>query len=155
MMPMNLIANVIQLAIGPIFLLVGTGSFLNVMTARLGRVVDRARALEDALDSGETGPIREAHTMELKYLDKRIRHANWAITLCVISALLICVVVALLFLGELFSVQMRLPIASLFILTVMFLIAGLIQFLREIAVATTSLRVRAECLRGEGAGQVD
>ena len=40
------IAEIIQLAITPIFLLVAIGSLLNVMTGRLARIVDRMRKLE-------------------------------------------------------------------------------------------------------------
>ena len=43
------IAHVIQIAIAPVFLLAGIGAFLNVMTNRLGRVVDRWRSLEAEL----------------------------------------------------------------------------------------------------------
>ena len=40
------IAQTIQLAIAPVFLLAGIGSILNVLAARLARVVDRSRVLE-------------------------------------------------------------------------------------------------------------
>ena len=51
--PVSDISAAIQVAIGPIFLLVGTGSLLNVVTGRLGRVVDRARVLERLIEEGE------------------------------------------------------------------------------------------------------
>src|SRR6478609_2891429 len=41
----NEIAHLISLAIAPVFLLAGIGSILNVLAARLARVVDRARRL--------------------------------------------------------------------------------------------------------------
>ena len=47
------IGGSIQFAIAPIFLLVGTGSVLNVVTTRLGRVIDRARILETLIEQGE------------------------------------------------------------------------------------------------------
>ena len=40
------VANTIQLAVAPIFLLAGVGAFLNVCAGRLSRIVDRARQLE-------------------------------------------------------------------------------------------------------------
>ena len=39
------IAQTIQLSVTPVFLLVGTGSLLNVIAGRLARVVDRSRNL--------------------------------------------------------------------------------------------------------------
>ena len=40
------VAQTIQLAVAPIFLLAGVGAFLNVCAGRLSRIVDRARDLE-------------------------------------------------------------------------------------------------------------
>ena len=39
----------IQLAVAPVFLLTGVAAFLNVLTNRLARIIDRARMLEDLL----------------------------------------------------------------------------------------------------------
>ena len=40
------LAQIIQLAVAPVFLLAGLGAFLNVCAGRLARIVDRARRLE-------------------------------------------------------------------------------------------------------------
>ena len=40
------IADAIRLAVTPIFLLAGVGITVNILIARLGRIVDRARVLE-------------------------------------------------------------------------------------------------------------
>ncbi|MEM6649134.1 MAG: DUF2721 domain-containing protein [Pseudomonadota bacterium] len=143
----HMIGEVIQLAIAPIFLLVGTGSFLNVMSGRLGRVVDRVRTLEDMLEAGETGEERRRHVEELRFLSRRMSYANRAIVFCSASALFICLVVALLFLSEIVGGSLEIGVAALFILSVLCLILGLIQFLIEISVATKSLRVRNELLQ--------
>ncbi|MGZ8269852.1 MAG: DUF2721 domain-containing protein [Methylophilus sp.] len=49
----HLVSAAIRDAVAPVFLLTGIGSFLAVMTSRLGRAIDRARYLnelpEDAL----------------------------------------------------------------------------------------------------------
>ncbi len=144
------IALAVQMAIAPIFLLVGTGSILAVMTHRLGRVVDRARALEDGLEAGETGAERARHQMELGSLAQRIRLANRAIAFSCGAAILVCVMIGLLFVGELLDVPVRAPIAGLFVLTMASLIVGLVYFLLEVFVASRSLRVRAELLQGDG-----
>jgi hypothetical protein len=44
------VAHAIELAVAPVFLLTGIGAMLAVMTNRLGRVIDRARVLEERLD---------------------------------------------------------------------------------------------------------
>src|SRR4029453_9650397 len=43
------VAHAIQLAVAPVFLLSGVGVVLGVLTARLARIVDPARAAEDRL----------------------------------------------------------------------------------------------------------
>mgnify|MGYP006114010861 FL=1 len=40
------LAQVIQIVVAPIFMLTGIAGFLNVMSGRLGRIVDRARIME-------------------------------------------------------------------------------------------------------------
>ena len=43
------VAHLIQVALTPIFLISAIGVTLNVLTSRLARIVDRARAMEDIL----------------------------------------------------------------------------------------------------------
>jgi hypothetical protein len=47
------IGHVIQLSIAPVFLLTGLGTLLNVLSGRLARIIDRARVLEQRLDTPE------------------------------------------------------------------------------------------------------
>jgi hypothetical protein len=94
------LAHTIQMATAPVFVLTGIGAFLNVMVGRLGRVVDRARMLEERF----TPVGHEQHqrqVWELRLLDQRIRIVSRSILLCTGSAALICAVVAALFLAQL------------------------------------------------------
>jgi uncharacterized protein involved in exopolysaccharide biosynthesis len=58
-----------------------------------------------------------------------------------VAALLICVVIVTLFLAALLQVSASRWIAGLFILAMLALVGGLISFLREIFVATASVRI--------------
>lgn len=140
------IAHVIELSVAPVFLLVAIGSLLNVMTSRLGRVVDRARALEYDLGEIDDPAQRSVRIDELKALDRRIFYSNAAINFCVVSALLVAVVVALLFLGDLAGAGTSPVVAVLFVLAMLGIIGGLCAFLVEIAIATRTVRVRADLL---------
>ncbi|MEM0928605.1 MAG: DUF2721 domain-containing protein [Pseudomonadota bacterium] len=141
------ITEAVTLAFAPIFLLTGLGALLNVMTLRLGRVVDRARLIEDLLEVGEAPDPTARHRRELKFLGARIKSANRAIVATSVSALLVCLEVALLFLEQLLPMSVALVVAALFIATMMSLTVGLIFFLIEIAIATRSLNIRQELLR--------
>ncbi|MFZ2854167.1 MAG: DUF2721 domain-containing protein [Rhodocyclaceae bacterium] len=139
------VAHVIQLAVAPVFLLTGVGAILAVLINRLARVVDRFRVLESkskspAIESGESGEASLQQT-EMGILSRRARLIHWAISLCTICALFICLVIAVLFVGSMIGADLSAAIALLFIAAMLALIAGLLSFLREIALATGSIHV--------------
>ncbi len=134
------IAHVIQLAVAPVFLLAGIGSLLNVLAHRLARIIDRARIRESALTTTNADDF-PALKEELNTLSRRMRFTNWAITLCTCGALLVCLVVALLFVSALLKIEFAKAIAALFILAMGSVIIGLLSFLAEIYIATGSIRI--------------
>ena len=69
---------------------------LGVLTTRLSRIVDRARATEDRLRQDPLHDNPET-TQQLRVLARRARLINIAITLITVTALLVALVVALLF----------------------------------------------------------
>jgi hypothetical protein len=137
------VAHVIQLAVAPVFLLTGVGTVLNVMTSRLSRIIDRFRVLESitpkAGDPRFSPEVAGSHQDEMKILAQRERVIYWAISLSTICALLICVVIATLFVGSVMGVQLTSAIAFLFIVAMLALIGGLLSLLREIYIATGSI----------------
>lgn len=130
------VAHVIGLAVAPVFLLTGVGTILNVMANRLSRIIDRFRVLEKVVANADDPSI---HQNEMQVLAHRERVIYWAISLCTICALLICVVIASLFVGAVSGVQLTSFIAFLFIAAMLALIGGLLSLLREIYIATGSI----------------
>ena len=126
------VVHVIQLAVAPVFLLTGIGAILSVLVNRLGRVVDRFRALEIH---------GQAAGAEMSILARRARLVHWAISLCTVGALLICIVIATLFIGAILTVDVSAGIAILFIAAMLALIGGLLSFLREIFLSTGGIHV--------------
>jgi hypothetical protein len=139
------IAQTIQLSVAPVFLLAGIGAILNMLAGRLARVVDRSRALE-RLHPQSTGPEHDRHVWELRAIDRRISIVSFALALCVSSAIMVCLVVALLFVAELAHLAIGTIVAVTFVLAMMLLTAGLIAFLFETRIAVRTIRVRAELL---------
>jgi len=136
------IAHVIQLSVAPVFLLTGVGAMLAVFTNRLGRVVDRARALESRLP--ETAePEREAIHAELATLSRRAQLINWATSLCAMCAILICLVIAALFIGSFLAVDVSAVVGLLFVIAMLMLTVGLMSFLKEVHLATMTMRIGA------------
>lgn len=134
------IAQVIQLAVAPVFLLTGVGAILAVMAQRLARIIDRARVLEERLPVS-TGDARGRHVGELEMLARRATLMNRAIGLCTTCALLVCTVIVTLFLGAFLKTDASLIIGLLFVAAMLALFGGLVSFLAEIRLAMTALRI--------------
>jgi hypothetical protein len=134
------ISHVIELSIAPVFLLSAIAAMLAVMTNRLSRVVDRARLLETRLEEGQV-ELRDLSRDELSALTKRARRVSQAISLCTATALLVCSVIATLFLGAFLGFNTTVPAAWLFVLAMVAFFLGLLAFLREVLLATASLRI--------------
>ena len=132
------IAQVIQLAVAPVFLLAGVGATLNVLAARIGRIIDRARAMEENLSSATPEAAQELHE-RLRVLSKRATLINRAIGLCVLCGLLVSLVVAALFISSSLQLDLAAPIAIAFVVALLSLAAALVYFLREVFIATASL----------------
>jgi len=134
------IAHAIQLAVAPVFLLTGVGALLNVMTNRLGRVIDRARFVEQQWHEFEEAAQANARK-ELRILARRARLAYLAINLCTCAALLICAVVATLFVDVFIATNLKWLAGTFFFAATIALIGGLVTFLREVYLATHTLRI--------------
>ncbi len=135
-----MIAQTIQLALAPVFVLVAIGNILNLLSGRLGRVVDRSRQLQDRFTRTE-GPDREELVAEIRMIDQRISLITRAIRLMVIAGLSIGVTVAVLFLEELVRLNLQRLAAATFLLAVGLLMWALVLFLREIQVSAQQLRI--------------
>lgn len=134
------IAHIIQLAVAPVFLLSGVGVTLTVLTNRLSRIVDRARVLEDRLGAAAESAKAGLHA-DLRTLSRRARFINWAITLTTCCGLLVCLVIVALFVGYFLRLDLSETIAGLFIVGMLAFVVAFVSFLREIFLATTSLRI--------------
>jgi uncharacterized protein DUF2721 len=137
--PLGDVAHVIQLAIAPVFLLTAVGTVLNVLANRLGRTVDRRRALVAALPELDAAEAERARA-ELGCNDQRARLTYVSISLAVLSALLICLLIAMAFVDAVVSIDLGQLIAMLFVLAMLALIGSLTVFLREIFLGVNTPR---------------
>lgn len=140
------LANVIQIAVAPVFLLAGIAGFLNVMSGRLGRIVDRARVTEKRVAVIKDEQLLSASRYELKTLWRRVKIINWSIGMCTASALMVCTVVVSLFVADFWSLHFEEVVVSLFVLALLLLISALLLFLKEIHLATRTLQMGKEFL---------
>lgn len=139
--PLSAIAHTIQLSIAPVFLLTALGTFLGVLSTRLGRIVDRARVLVEqrlpAAPATAQARIRE----ELALLGRRRHLVNLAITAGVSAALFVCSIISALFLGQLLDAHVGRMTEVLFLAAMLAFTVALLLFLREIVLAVASVRI--------------
>tara|TARA_R110000772_G_scaffold166344_7_gene278008 strand:+ start:451 stop:918 length:468 start_codon:yes stop_codon:yes gene_type:complete len=136
------LAEVIQLAVAPVFLLAGIAGFLNVMSGRLGRIVDRVRVMERKVIKLKNEHEQRLARNELEILQHRSRLINWSIGMCTASGLMVCSVVVSLFIGDFWNLNIALLIISMFVLALIWLILALLLFLIEVQLATQILKIK-------------
>lgn len=131
------IGHVIQLAIAPVFLLTGVATKLTVLMNRLARIIDRTRVLKEELRQTPSEECRE----ELDVLYMRWKLINYALSSSTACGLLICVIIACLFLGDTTNLPLDRYIAGMFVLAMIALIASFIFLLREVFLSFRYMRM--------------
>jgi len=140
------IVTVLQTAMAPAFLLVALGGMLNIFTGRLARVIDRSRVMQDRYLETE-GAEHVLCVNELRDLQMRIKYVNSAIYFSVVSAIVVCILIGLMFAMGLTSNPL-LPeiVAGAFVTAVLLLSVALIQFSREVRIGIRDFMIREEYL---------
>ncbi len=144
----TMIAQTIQLALAPVFVLVAIGNIMNILTNRLARMVDRSRHLQ-TLHPGTEGSEHDVVVVEMRIIDQRIAHIGRALLCLVMSGLAIGTTVAALFLSELAGTDLRLVTAATFVLAIALLMGALVLLLLETRLASRTLRLPPELLELE------
>lgn len=133
------ITHTIQLAVAPVFLLTALSTTLSVLVARLARIVDRARRVEARMRD-EAGVILEGTLRELASLEGRARLIHWALTFGTSAALLVCLLIAVAFVGYLVGARVGTAMALLFIAAMGAYVVALVCLLREVGIAIANLQ---------------
>lgn len=133
------IAEAIQLAIAPVFMLTALGAIIGALNIRLGRAVDRRRVLEEKIPRLPPAEVPSARA-ELAVIGRRVWFVYLSILFAVVSALFICLLIAGAFLGAFVAVDISRTIAGMFVAAMLALIVCLLLFLREIFLAVSTPR---------------
>ena len=131
----------IQLAVAPVFLLTAVSGMIGAVAGRLARIIDRARFLENRLETGDVEEARASRMYgELQQLRRRGWLVNGCLALLTFCAILIGSTIVLLFLGE----TSELPIFKIatvcFLAGVVCFLSALVCFLAETLLATHLLK---------------
>ncbi len=145
---------VIQLAITPVILISGVGALMLTLTNRMGRIVDRTRALAEkvrtAAHSAAAGPggaERSHYETQLVILWRRAKLIRVAVTLAGLSMLLSCLLVMAIFADASLARDFGAPLVVVFLGSVICLAAALIAFLRDVWMSLWALRLEVDRAR--------
>lgn len=139
--PVEGLAKAIQLSLAPVFLLAGVSGLLGVFTNRLARIIERARVLQDQRRDAPIATGRQV-CRELQIQKHRMELVMRAIQCCTVTVLLVALVVSLVFLSAVARLDLALMVVPLFVAAMLFLMAAVLLFLREMQVAADQLRRR-------------
>ena len=126
------LSQVITQAIAPAFLLGALAAFTSVLVLRMNRVVDRSQALNAI---GEGDAARAHLKADLPRLKQRSILLNNAIFFASVSAIVATLLVMTAFVSAFFDIQHERGVAALFIVTLGFFTAALVNFARETRIA--------------------
>jgi divalent metal cation (Fe/Co/Zn/Cd) transporter len=127
--PIAQVGHAIGGALTPAFLLAGMMTALRVLSERRNRVVDRVlAALKGQEDEHDVAQLR-----------KRAGVALAAMAFCILASILVCALVAVVFLGLLFNWPLHDAAVALMLGAMLVLALGLLCFLIEATLARTDL----------------
>jgi hypothetical protein len=140
---------IIQAAITPVILISGTGMLMLTLTNRMGRAVDRTRAL--------AGQLRERRGQDNRHLEaqldilyNRTRLIRWAVVFAVTSMLIECLLILAIFATALLGADGAWTMIALFIASISLLIGSLVCFLRDIYLSLEALDNEVQWAREQG-----
>jgi hypothetical protein len=124
----------LQTAVGPTILISGTGLLLLSMTNRLGRTIDRARAL-----SGRDAEARARVEGQIAVLWKRAKLLRASILLTTASALCAAILIIDVFLSAALGFVPAWSVAAIFSVGMLLLIAALVLFIKDVNLSLHAL----------------
>jgi hypothetical protein len=138
---LSAVTHGIQLAVAPVFLLTAVSGMIGAVAGRLARIIDRARFLENKL---ETPGLEEKRMFKMYDELTRLRHRGWLVNGCLalltFCAILIGTTIILLFLGETSELPIFRIATVCFLSGVVCFLSALVCFLAETLLATHLLK---------------
>jgi len=144
MLVSDALSHAIELAVAPVFMLTAIAGLIGALAHRLGRIIDRARDLEERMQEGRLidQPAVEAIFVELDRLKLRGRVVNASVALLTLSGMMIGATVITLFVGETTASSISPVVTFSFLAGVICFVLALLCFLGETLLAGYVLKFR-------------
>ena len=134
---------VLQTSLAPCVFISGVGLLVLSMTNRLGRPLDRIRALTVELRVAE-GEHRRVLLEEVDILYRRAKLLQAAVTLAVLSIFFVSTIILSLFITATFNAGLEVLIEILFSASLICLVLSLALFVWDIQLGLNSIRIEIE-----------
>jgi hypothetical protein len=130
------LAQVISQITAPSFLLGAVAAYTSVLTARMNHILQRSQALHAI---GDDEPVRAYLKTDIPRLKRRAHLLNKAILFSTISAISTSVLVIVAFICAYINVAHEYGVALLFIFSLAFFTASLVNFARDTHIALNEM----------------
>ena len=135
--------KLLQLTISPIALISGVGLILLSLTGRLGRTIDRSRALVNELESGDVFD-KEKKRIQLDILFKRSKILRYSIVAISLSILTSSLIILILLIMNLFKVDLEWLGLIFFMLSILGIILSAIFLFIDVSLTLKALEFEVE-----------
>lgn len=140
----NELVPVLQLSVSPVILISGMGLIILTLTNRFGRMVDRARILNQELSSAPDSTRAEEARIQIRILMRRAGILRLSIALGALTALLAGLLVLLLFAGALLKLEWGGVIIAVFCAAILALIGSVSAFIADTNLALAAVRLEVK-----------
>ena len=134
---------VLQTSLAPTVFISGVGLLVLSMTNRLGRPLDRIRALTAELKSAE-GEQKRVLLEEVDILYQRARLLQSAVTFSVLSIFFVATIILSLFVTATFGASLEVAIEILFSASLLSLVVSLALFVWDIQLGLNSIKIEID-----------
>jgi hypothetical protein len=137
------LSKVLQMSLSPVALISGVGLLLISMNSRIGRAIDRVRALSD-----EPAPADEAarkhRAVQIRILYCRAVILRRSITLASLSILFAAVIALCILAMYNFSLNLHALVMTLWGAAIVCLVVSLVLFVQDVTLTLRALRLNLE-----------
>ena len=132
--------RLLQLSISPIVVISAVALLLLSVTNRLGRAIDRARALGKEIDEGHF-TVECDFTEQLRVLLRRSELLRKSISLLIGSIFFSCLMILFLFLAVFMKAPIEAAVLASFGLSMLCVLGSVVYFLADISLALRALKI--------------
>ena len=135
------LVHLLQMSISPIALISGVGLLLLSVTNRLGRVIDRSRALAAELRAEPRSPAADRQRAQLHVLIRRAGLLWASIAAVTVTVLCACLMVLMLTSVVFFRWALSTAVVVVFFLALLSLLLSALLFFGDVLLALRALRM--------------